>query len=502
MRDSDLTQLKNHGVTPDMVEKQIEQFKKGFPFANILRPAVIDDGITSFSEEREENLVQFYKQSLKRGVRPAKFVPASGAATRMFKDLFAFTAVGRENSRELAKKEPYSTLFAELEKFPFYSQLEKVKGLDIDNQYDVISAILNDHGLGYGSKPKGVLSFHNYESGVRTASMEHLFEGADYAIDKDGVVNLHFTVSPEHLSLFKDSVQELAANMERELEIKFNITYSFQKPSTDTIAVDTDNRPFRGVDGNLVFRPAGHGALIENLNDMDADVIFIKNIDNVASQDLLDWTTYYKMILAGYALELQGKTFDIIRRIELYENSAIDEGLNFVVSMMNKALPSGFESLSQTEKQQWIVQQLNRPIRVCGMVKNEGEPGGGPFWVQGSDGATLQIVESAQVDLKDAAKAKIFNQSTHFNPVDLICLTKNHKGEKFSLPDFVDRDAGFISEKSVEGKPIRALELPGLWNGAMADWLTFFVEVPPQTFNPVKTVMDLLRPAHQPSDEF
>lgn len=496
---SDLQQFESKGISEKQVNRQLQQFANGFPFSDIDRPATIGDGIVKVGDNDLEGYISNYEANVAKGLVTVKFVPASGAATRMFKELFNFADADAQTQQSLSEKEPYKTFFGSLSSFAFYPHLASISGADNDKS-KLVGLLLNKEGLGYGSKPKGVLAFHRYGNSVRTASMEHLLEGVLYSAGKDKTVNIHFTCSPEHLQLFKDSVNDFSKELEKKHGMRFNITYSFQKPSTDTVAVDLSNNPFRNSDGKLVFRPAGHGALIENLNDLDADLVFIKNIDNVASEHLADTTVRYKKLLAGFALSVQNEVFGILKGLDSGNATSIAEAERFATTNLGLLLPDGFSNWDSQRRIEFLHQSLNRPVRVCGMVKNEGEPGGGPFWVRDSKGnCTLQVVESAQIDLKDPAKKQIFSESTHFNPVDLVCCPKDYKGKKFDLNAFVDHQTGFISEKSLDGRPLKALELPGLWNGAMAQWITFFVEVPAATFNPVKTVMDLLRPAHQNS---
>lgn len=498
LTDSDIIDLKNKGIEPSVVEKQLNQFVNGFPFANIDRPATLGDGITILSDDDRKAYVKLYETALAGGLVPSKFVPASGAATRMFKDMFAFLDCPAQDVEKNSEVEPYKSFFANLSKFAFYNQLTSILPKDA-SKVDVVAGMLSAGGLNYGAKPKGVLSFHAYGDKVFTASMEHLVEAIQYSTSNSKKVNLHFTVSPEHLDLFENSVKDFAQELSKEHDVRFNITYSFQKPSTDTIAVDISNKPFRSDDGKLVFRPAGHGALIENLNELESDLIFIKNIDNVASQHLLADTVDNKKLLAGYALAVQEKVFKLLNDLNGGKEEAIINATKFVVDELKLKLPNNFDVMANSEKSKFLFDILNRPVRVCGMVRNEGEPGGGPFWVKDASGSSsLQVVESAQIDMNNVDQKRLFAGSTHFNPVDLVCCTKDYKGNKFDLTAFVDQQTGFISEKSMGGRPLKALELPGLWNGAMAGWITKFVEVPASTFNPVKTVMDLLRPAHQP----
>ncbi|MBP5364819.1 MAG: DUF4301 family protein [Bacteroidales bacterium] len=494
LQEKDKELLSKKGISVEQVEKQLAQFKSGFPFADVQRAATIGDGIARIADADNQKYVGVYNDALAKGKRVVKFIPASGAATRMFKAMFEFKNASPEKKAEMAKQKPYNEFIARLDDFAFSPDLKKFKA---NQTSDYISLMLDENGLGYGQKPKGVLKFHSYGATARTAAEEHIMEGFSYA-KSNGEVNLHFTVSPSHLELFKAAIVPTKEAIEKN-GCKVNISYSFQKPSTDTLAATMDNEPFRNDAGELVFRPGGHGALIENLNDLDADIVFIKNIDNVAQEHLLATTALYKKIIAGYALERKNKVDELLRRLDNGDASAIADAIAFMDSELKTIYPAGFASLSDAKKIEFIRQTLDRPLRVCGMVKNEGEPGGGPFWVKGTDGqVTLQVVESAQIDPNDSQKMGIMKQSTHFNPVDLFCCLKDRNGKKYDLAKFVDQNAGFISYKSLNGKDLKAMELPGLWNGAMAKWLTFFVEVPIDTFNPVKTVMDLLRPQHQP----
>ena len=487
--------LAKKGIAEAQVKKQLEQFKAGFPFADIQRAATIDDGIATVADSDKAKYVEIYDKALKTGKNVVKFIPASGAATRMFKAMFEFKNADIAKQTEMAKNMPYNEFLARLNDFAF---AEALKQTNPNNEFDIISKMLDEDGLGYGQKPKGVLLFHNYLSGARTAAEEHIIEGLNYA-NKNGEINLHFTVSPAHLELFKVAVENTKNEIEKKHNCRINISYSFQKQSTDTLAATMDNEPFRNENGELVFRPGGHGALIENLNDLNADMVFIKNIDNVAQEHLLPTTVLYKKVIAGYALERKNKVDDVLLGLESGDKSKISEAEEFMREELKTIFPSNYRTMSDEEKEEFICKTLDRPLRVCGMVKNEGEPGGGPFWVKGQDGqVTLQVVESAQIDTNNAEKASIMNGSTHFNPVDLFCCITDRNGVKYDLTKFVDHNAGFISYKSLGGKDLKAMELPGLWNGAMANWLTFFVEVPIATFNPVKTVMDLLRPQHQP----
>ena len=466
--------------------------------------ASLEKGILAPTNEEQQAYLQAwenYKQGEKKIV---KFVPASGAASRMFKNMFEFLGADyNEPTTEFEKK-----FFERIEQFAFYADLNdaclKNQGKDIptlmaEQEYKpIVANLLQNAGLNYGSLPKGLLKFHRYEAGARTPLEEHLVEGALYAAGKTGKVNVHFTVSPEHRSLFETLVAEKSAEYAQKYGVEYHIGFSEQKPSTDTIAADMENKPFRD-NGKILFRPGGHGALIENLNDLDADIIFIKNIDNVVPDRLKDETVTYKNLLAGVLVTLQKQAFEYLELLDSgqYTQEQIEGIIRFVQQKLFCRRPD-LKLLEDAELVLYLKKKLNRPMRVCGMVKNVGEPGGGPFLAYNQDGTiSLQILESSQIDMNDPQKKQMFEQGTHFNPVDLVCAVRNYKGEKFNLVDYVDKETGFISYKSKNGKELKALELPGLWNGAMSDWNTVFVEVSIGTFNPVKTVNDLLRDQHQ-----
>lgn len=433
-----------------------------------------------------------------------KFVPASGAASRMFKNLFEFLGADYDVPETKFEK----TFFEQIEKFAFYNDLnaacekafeKNIPALMAEGDYKaVVAALLEAAGLNYGALPKGLLKFHRYEDGSRTPLEEHLVEGALYAANKNGKVNVHFTVSPEHRRLFENLVADKAAVYAKKYGVDYNVTFSEQKPCTDTVAADMNNQPFRD-NGKLLFRPGGHGALIENLNDLDADIIFIKNIDNVVPDKLKGDTVLYKKLIAGVLVALQQKAFAYLELLDSgrYTHEQVLEILQFLQKKLFCKNPET-KNLEDAELVLYLKEKLNRPMRVCGMVKNVGEPGGGPFLAYNSDGTiSLQILESSQIDMDDPEKKEMFEKGTHFNPVDLVCAVRDYKGHKFDLVNFVDKATGFISYKSKNGKDLKALELPGLWNGAMSDWNTVFVEVSLSTFNPVKTVNDLLREQHQ-----
>lgn len=474
--EQDLKQIAAHGLTVEAVERQIENFRRGFPSLQVVSAASPADGIVVLTAEQAAEYAAKY-EGRDASVTVAKFVPASGAATRMFKELFEFV-------NEDKRGKGIDTLLQNIEKFAFYPELKQVVA-DFSDEKAVVSAIIKQ-GLGYGSLPKGLVTFHAYENGARKAVEEHLVEGALYGA-ADGVVRLHFTVSPEHEGAFRALLAERTAKYEALFGVKYDISFSQQKSSTDTIAVNPDNTPFRTDSGELLFRPAGHGALLENLNDIDASIIFVKNIDNVTTDALRADTVLYKKALAGLLLELQAQTF---AQLAVLKSGSADLAAvaDFVQNKLCVKLPENYDAAL-------LEKLLSRPIRVCGMVRNEGEPGGGPFWVANGDGTqTLQIAESSQIAAEDM---HLMKDATHFNPVDLVCGVYAADGTKYNLLDYTDPATGFISSKSSGGRDLRAQELPGLWNGAMADWNTIFVDVPISTFSPVKVVQDLLRPQHQ-----
>ncbi|RLD62120.1 MAG: DUF4301 domain-containing protein [Bacteroidetes bacterium] len=512
--DKDLKQFSNKGIAKEQVEKQISNFKKGFPYMEITKAAMVGDGLLRLDEEQIEKYIRKYNyESTKQKV--VKFVPASGAASRMFKQLFEIEATKHGSKEFIAQMKEKgfnspSFFFNNLSKLPFYKDLQNTtvlegKNLDklvIDKKaHSILTALLDETGLNYGNKPKGLLKFHQYADESGTPTREHMVEGALYASGTNDIY-LHFTVSPEHIADFKEYVDKLKPILEERFGITYYIGFSVQKSSTDTIAVDLNNNPFRNEDSSVLFRPGGHGALIENLNELNADIIFVKNIDNVVPDRLKKETVNYKKALAGVLLDYQNKVFSFIEALNSREKPKI-ELVNKVVEFLKKELcfipDKKFEAMDTENKVAFLINKLNRPIRVCGMVKNDGEPGGGPFWAENSDGScSLHIVEGSQIDLNNKEKQQIVEKATHFNPVDLICGIKDYQGKKFNLLNYVDANTGFISEKSKNGKELKAMELPGLWNGAMSDWNTIFVEVPIITFNPVKIINDLLRPEHQP----
>ncbi|KAF0236176.1 MAG: hypothetical protein FD181_2991 [Prolixibacteraceae bacterium] len=503
----DKKQIENRGSEFNTVTGQIEKFKTGFPYLQIIDAATVGNGIIRLNENDLEKVVTLYEEKVKHGTRPLKFIPASGAASRMFKGLYeALELFGKSASEEevLSSNKGAKQYIDGFEKFAFTAKLKSIiensgNELTVKNKIDFL---LSEKGLNYGSLPKGLLKFHKYKEGERTPFEEHLVEGALYAKDNSGKSPLLFTVSPEHQAGFEKLLEEVKERYEEELEVIFEVGFSQQKPSTDTIAVDMNNEPFRENDGSLLFRPAGHGALIENLNDLNADIIFIKNIDNVVPDRLKKTTIDFKKALAGVLLKTQETLFFYQKELNEKHHVALDSAFlaaaaGFLENTLNTKPETSQYYTEKEDLYHYLIEKYNRPLRVCGMVKNEGEPGGGPFWARNSDGTvSLQVVESSQIDPKSVQQQTMAKHATHFNPVDLVCAVKNYKGEKFNLTGFTDPATGFISKKSKDGKELKAQELPGLWNGAMSNWNTLFLEVPVETFNPVKTVNDLLREQH------
>ena len=524
LRKEDLKQIEQRGSTAAAVEEQIERFKKGFPWMKIVAPATPERGIQVLDEAQAEAAVKYYEAARING--KCKFVPASGAASRMFKDLFSGLDALKEG-KGLSDDAPAAKFVDNIQKFAFYTPELFGENVYTCEKYrkDVLSKTLTDEGLGYGAKPKGVLKFHKYTDGeIRTAFAEHLVEAQNYMRNEDGSANLVVTISPEHKHLFEEAYAEVKEAYEAKYGVKYNINFTFQDKATDTVAVDVENRPFRTETDSLLFRPAGHGALIHNLNAIQDEVVSIKNIDNVANERLLPETAKWKMVLLGKALELRDTLHGYLRELDIVTNANIKDACAPVIPPYTGL---GDEDIYQSEQVQSLCddieafldktlcikmpvadsckarvealrEKLDRPVRVVGMVKNQGEPGGGPFVIAEKDGSTsLQVLESVQINMSDDHARNALASATHFNPVDIVCCLHNYKGESFDLLKYVDEDAGFISSKSYQGRELKALELPGLWNGAMSKWNTLFVEVPLDTFNPVKVVLDLLRPAHQ-----
>ncbi len=503
----DLEQLKEKGISKEKVLSQVETFKEGIPFVALEKAAVVGEGIARVDTNEHKELVSHFENNLD-GLTILKFVPASGAASRMFKAMFNFVDSYNTSEESLdtylerTGDKAVKQFVEGMDKFSFYDELMDKIGDDHSNEgekvYAFVKTMLAEDGLNFGFYPKGLLPFHKCKHGGATPFKEHLKEAAIYA-KTDGNASLHFTISPQHDEMFKKEENISVPRISQKTDTKFKISYSYQKPSTDTLAVNRDNTPFREADGTILFRPGGHGALIENLNEQDADIIFIKNIDNVVIDTNLEAVGNSKKMLGGMLLRTQAKTFEYLRALEgTLSEAKLGEIVDFAKFQLNVVFPDGYEGMGLDDKSSILRENLNRPIRICGMVKNEGEPGGGPFFIKDAAGnISLQIIESAQINMGDAAQVSILKNSTHFNPVDIVCGIKNHKGEKFDLMKSVDHKQGFITGKTKNGKELKALELPGLWNGAMAFWNTIFVEVPLVTFNPVKTVNDLLKPSHQ-----
>jgi hypothetical protein len=514
--EDDIKQIESHGLTLDLVMLQVETFRKGLPFTILNRPATIGDGILKINEYELERLAGIFRgASAERQL--IKFVPASGEASRMFRlphsfynhyDEIDHKIIRAEAEKGDIDQEAFLNFIENIKKFAFYDDLESVmeaSGRDIEDDIskgrfkELLAHLLTSRGLNYADLPKGLVKFHRYTDHSRTPFEEHLVEVASYARDKSGIARIHFTVAEEHETQIRDHIENVRRRYEVE-GVVFDITFSVQRPSTDTIAVDLNNKPFRTDDDKLFFRAAGHGALLENLNDLRGDIVFIKNIDNVVPDRFKSEIYFYKKALAGHLMELQKEIFHylgILSRNDLDEKMTVNI-LRFLEERLSTFVPEDFEKLSREEKKMFIFSKLNRPIRVCGIVKNQGEPGGGPFWVRHSDGTlSLQIVESAQIDMENPEQKRIWESSTHFNPVDIVCGVRDYRGRQFDLRDFRDPTTALVSMRSKDGKYLKALELPGLWNGSMANWITIFIEVPIVTFNPVKTLLDLLREEHQ-----
>ncbi len=510
----DLECIRARGMTVEQINSQIELFKRGIPPVELLRPCTMNDGITGLPESELAQLGAIYLQAAAAG-RAMKFVPASGAASRMFEVLQAFDppalpseATGR--TENASREQPFRQFVSRLQDFAFYDDLRAVMardGLDVQtlvSQGDcqtIVEYILASKGLNYARLPKGLIKFHRYPDCARTPFEEHLVEAAAYILDHNRRARVHFTVSPEQEELITHHIAQARREHER-LGIQVATTFSTQKPSTDTVAVDGDNEPVRDQEGALVFRPGGHGALLENLNDLRGNLIFIKNIDNVVPEKLTHEVFIYKKALGGLLVELQNEIFGYLEELSSGQDDErlLKRGFEFMRDKLSFSPPSVVAQAARRERSCFLFARLHRPLRVCGVVKNQGEPGGGPFWVAHAGGVvSLQIVESAQVNRASPQQRAVWESSTHFNPVDIVCGVRDYRGQPFDLKAFADPFAGLITVKSKDGKQLKALELPGLWNGAMAHWNTVFVEVPLATFNPVKTVLDLLRKEHQPA---
>jgi Domain of unknown function (DUF4301) len=502
--DQDKTLIAARGSTEAAIRAQIEMLQKGFQFTKLQRPCTLDDGITVITPEAATRLAALCAEAVHHG-RAMRFVPASGAATRMFRLLLTLPHPGEPDHQD------FLHFFQNLRRFAFYDDLQaamsrhglRLESLVEHGQYEeVLDYLLTPKGLDYANLPKALLKFHRYPDHCRTPLEEHLVEGAATLQDRNRTARLHFTVPDDYQETVKQYLDRVRHRYEQG-GVHYEITLSVQKPASDTIAVDLENRPFRDRQGHLLFRPAGHGALLANLHALQGDIVFLKNIDNVVPDHLKQETEVVTRLLGGYLVALQQEIFGYLQQIarQQIDTQLLQRIFAFARHKLCIVAPPRIEYRSEREQADFLWQKLNRPLRVCGVVKNTGEPGGGPFWVEHEDGtASLQIVETSQVDTQDAEQRAILAASTHFNPVNLVCGVRDYRGRVFDLQRFLDPNSGFVSIKSYEGRSLKALELPGLWNGAMAHWNTVFVEVPLLTFNPVKTVLDLLRPEHQPRE--
>ncbi|MEM6766319.1 MAG: DUF4301 family protein [Bacteroidota bacterium] len=503
----DLEQIHQSGKRVEDVLAQLSIFSMGFPDVTLLREVSPEDGVLTCSQQNQQLYLDKFELARER-VRMAKFVPASGASSRMFKLLYAYL----QNPEDFSEDEhtQISTFCQQLEAYAFYQPLEealetsgyKLKELQEKESYKVIiSHLITEKGLAFGSLPKALIPFHSYKEGCRTAIEEHLVEAANYCVSADKMVKLHITLSPQHIPLVKDLMKKVLPIYEKKLGVKYDIAYSIQNPATDTLAVDLENQPYYLEDGSLLFRPGGHGALLENLQQMESDWVYIKNIDNVVHDDWKESTYLWKKILGGVMYSFQEKIFDWLRQLEdthliLPE---VERNLQaFLKGEVGLGFPDYFGEWGREERVSWYRKKLNRPIRVCGIIRTAEATGGGPFWVAQEGEASLQIIETAQINLADPAQQEILSRSRYAHITDLVCGLKDVKGQKFDLPAYRNDQMGFIVQKSLNGRPLRAMELPGLWNGAMADWNTILLEVPHETFNPVKTVMDLAGKEHRP----
>jgi len=517
--DQDINQIRGNGLSLEEVLQQLNIYNQGFDYANLLRPCTVGDGIRLIKESEFPQLLTKYNQEEKKG-RTMKFIPASGAASRMFRLLQSALKTKKSIQVSQIKKKAASgsefhkdllKFCQKIKDFAFYSDLQKAlsgDGIDIEEQIrkgefkEIVEAVISTSGLNYAELPKGLIKFHKYPGEIRTAFEEHFVEAMGYSKDAEGNISIHFTVSPEHEKMVSGLFQKLSAKY-RGNGLNYEISYSFQKPQTQSLAVDIKNNPFRLQDGRLLFRPGGHGALLENMNELEGDIVFIKNVDNVVPDRLKEPTLKYKKLLGGLLIEIQEKMFKYVRALNRNSTESIDleEIAEFARESLSIQITDRVNQVGSSELKNLLFDKLNRPLRVCGMVKNEGEPGGGPFWVIQKNGeASIQVVETSQIDQKSPQQKSILDSATHFSPTDFVCGVRDFQGKPFNLMQYRDPDTGFIAHKSQEGKELKSYELPGLWNGSMAFWNTIFVEVPIITFNPVKTILDLLRPQHQAED--
>lgn len=512
---SELMSESDLDISPEEIIEQLKIFEDGIPFIKLVKACKINDGIKLIPDDKQKQLMDLFQTAL-NDYRVMKFVPASGAATRMFKKLQGVllemqnVTIGELKNRKADENAAATIKFLNnLDLFAFYKDLNEclnkegkniISLIESGNVTDILIFVLETKGLNYANLPKGCIKFHNYPDGARTAFEEHLVEGINYAADKNKRADIHFTISSEHEDTIKYLFNSLKVKYKKG-GWQLNVGFSFQSTSTNTIAATLDNKPFRDYNGKLVFRPAGHGALLKNLNELGGDIILIKNIDNIVPDHIKGETYKFKKVLGGYLVELQNKIFSFLNELEKdsFNEQFIKSIETFISSELELELKSDFIAMSIGEKKKYLFKFLNRPIRVCGIVKKEGHEGGGPFWVEDEQGnISKQVVETTQVDCNDSAQKKILEDATHFSPVDFACGVKDYKGKNFNLDEFVNPQTGLITKKSKDGKDLKALELPGLWNGGMYNWITVFVEVPLITFNPVKEINDLLRPEHQP----
>ena len=509
LSENDHLALVQHGLTLTQIEAQLHQLRQGLPPLQLVRPCRVGDGIIQLSSEQAREYHKQFHIAQAAG-RISKFIPASGAATRMFKDLLQFVEKESSSQTSQAKDslltESISTAWEQLFQFPFIDALRdyfKSTGVDTQDLYQkrrmatIFQALLHVPGLGYAHLPKALLPFHRYPDGPRTSLEEHVHEAMRYARNTPDHIRIHLTVSAQFEELVKAHIETIQQKVTKN-RVKLELTVSIQKSSTDTIAVDFQGEPFRDAEGRLVFRPGGHGALLENLNDFQGDIVCISNIDNVVPDHLKGPLVEWRMSLAGYLIALQETIFYHLKELESPQPTSIEKAEMFVRDHLQQQFSQSFEQRDIPGKAVQLKQFLNRPLRVCGVVPNTGDVGGGPFWVQNSDGSqSRQIVEQSQADPESQSQQQLFNSATHFNPVDLVCGVRDHQGNPFNLLKFSDPTTSFISNKTYEGRPLTALEWPGLWNGGMSDWITLFVEIPRSTFNPVKTFLDWLHPHHQ-----
>lgn len=521
LKAADLERAAEHGLGTDELERQLALLAAPPSSIELDRPCTVGDGVQQLDDTKESTLLAAQASAVASG-RATYFVPSSGAASRMFKSLLAVRDRGPVDRATLAAKSDDEEAKAALRffdgarRFAFAENLARVlaeRGLGLDECLEqgavspVLDALLEANGLAYPRMPKGLLPFHSYDGNEnRTAFDEHLVESFAVAADEAGATRLHFTVSPDHREAFEHRARQSGDSLGGKLGARFDIGFSTQKPSTDTVAVNPDGTPFRGEDGELLFRPGGHGSLIANLADLaeqGVDLLFVKNIDNVVHDDWRAPVVHWRRMLAGRLVVLQDRLFGALRALEEDADraAAVEDARAVLATELGQSVP-GADASDLDRAGAALHAALHRPTRVCAVLRAEGDPGGGPFWVRESDGSrSPQIVETAQIDPSAADQRAAQERATHFSPADMVLGVRDHRGRPFDLLRHVDPEAVFIAEKSSGGRPLRALEHPGLWNGGMSKWNTLFVEVPPEIFQPVKALTDLLAPAHQPSPD-